>query len=474
VRLTGLALSDVELNVDEAQYWEWSREFAFGYFSKPPLIAWIIAASTGVCGDGEACIRASAPLFYAGTSVAVYAAALALYGRAVALLAGLTTLFAVAVVFSARIISTDVPLLFFWSLALLAYVKRLRGGGWPWLVLLAVSFGLGLLAKYAMAYFVLGVLTAGLFSPAARRLLRDPGLWLTFAAGALALVPNIYWNTQNQFATVHHLGENVAGGGADFSLEEALEFLSAQFAVAGPIVFGALIVALVRFRRTFVEETDRVLLGFTLPALVLVGGLAFITETNPNWAAVSYISAMIVIPAILHREGRERLAVAGIFIGVVFQAILLVADPLADRLHIDAFGIGNPFAETMGMRHRAERVRAAAAATGVTTVVPQSRRDLSGLTYYLRHDPLAIRAWPRTEGPAENYFEQKRVLAAPFPERLLVTADCPNLGRYAALYRQAELLQTLTYRHAPPKKKPDHLILLTEPTGVIDRPGHCD
>ena len=57
-RLATLAFSQTELFFDEAQYWFWSRELAFGYYSKPPLIAWIIRGATELCGQGEACIRA--------------------------------------------------------------------------------------------------------------------------------------------------------------------------------------------------------------------------------------------------------------------------------------------------------------------------------------------------------------------------------------------------------------------------------
>src|SRR5580692_6720075 len=72
VRLIGLRLSNVDLFIDESQYWSWSRELAFGYFSKPPLLAWLIAAAEHLCGDQEACIRAPAPLLCLGTSLLAY------------------------------------------------------------------------------------------------------------------------------------------------------------------------------------------------------------------------------------------------------------------------------------------------------------------------------------------------------------------------------------------------------------------
>ena len=41
-RTAALAISPLELGVDEAQYWLWSQTPDFGYFTKPPLIAWIL------------------------------------------------------------------------------------------------------------------------------------------------------------------------------------------------------------------------------------------------------------------------------------------------------------------------------------------------------------------------------------------------------------------------------------------------
>src|SRR5262249_55878860 len=152
-------------------YWVWSRELAFGYFTKPPLLAWVIAVAEHICGSAEACVRAPAPLFYFGTSLLVYAAARELYDARVGFYAALSTAFATGGVFSARIISTDVPLLFFWALALLAYVKLLHGAGRRWAVMLGLAFGLGLMAKYAMIYFVLGIALAALMDRDARRFL---------------------------------------------------------------------------------------------------------------------------------------------------------------------------------------------------------------------------------------------------------------------------------------------------------------
>src|SRR5262249_57933933 len=132
IRLIGLRYSVVDLFFDEAQYWAWSREPAFGYFTKPPLLAWIIAVAERVCGSSEACIRALAPILYLGTSLLIFAVARQLYDETVAFYAAVATALTPGMAFSSRIISTDVPLLFFWTLALLAYLKLLAGADRRW------------------------------------------------------------------------------------------------------------------------------------------------------------------------------------------------------------------------------------------------------------------------------------------------------------------------------------------------------
>ena len=68
IRIVGLHFSMVDLFYDEAQYWSWSRDLALGYYTKPPLLAWVIAGAEHVCGSAEWCVRAPSPLFYAGTT----------------------------------------------------------------------------------------------------------------------------------------------------------------------------------------------------------------------------------------------------------------------------------------------------------------------------------------------------------------------------------------------------------------------
>ncbi|MFN6983793.1 MAG: PH domain-containing protein, partial [Rhizobium oryzihabitans] len=54
LRILGLAFNRTDLFVDEAQYWLWGREMAFGAYSKPPLIGWLDQKRTSLRVTGSA------------------------------------------------------------------------------------------------------------------------------------------------------------------------------------------------------------------------------------------------------------------------------------------------------------------------------------------------------------------------------------------------------------------------------------
>ncbi len=206
LRLLWLVLQPADLYPDEAQYWFWAQHLALGYYSKPPLVAWLIALTTGLFGESEFAIRLAAPLLHAGTAIFVYAIAARLYDRRVGLWSALAYASLPGASVSGFIISTDAPLVLFWATALYAFIRAREGGRTGWWVAVGLACGLGLLAKYAMAYWLFSALGYALLVPAERRHLRP-----LLAAAALALLvysPNFWWNWQNGFVSYVHVRDN--------------------------------------------------------------------------------------------------------------------------------------------------------------------------------------------------------------------------------------------------------------------------
>ena len=60
VRLWFVASGQLDLVQDEAQYWDWSRRLQWSYYSKGPLIAWVIGFWTHLFGSTELGVRMGA------------------------------------------------------------------------------------------------------------------------------------------------------------------------------------------------------------------------------------------------------------------------------------------------------------------------------------------------------------------------------------------------------------------------------
>ena len=190
LRLIWLALQPADLYPDEAQYWFWAQHPAFGYYSKPPLVAWLIALTTGVFGDSEFAIRLSAPLLHAGVAAFVYGVGSRLYDARIGLWSALAYASLPGASVSAFIISTDAPLLLCWAAALYAFIRARNEAGWGWWIAVGVACGLGLLAKYAMSYWMLSALGYVLALRDERRHLRP--LRAALGIGLVLYSPN-FW-----------------------------------------------------------------------------------------------------------------------------------------------------------------------------------------------------------------------------------------------------------------------------------------
>ena len=464
MRLLGLWTARTDLYVDEAQYWAWSQDLAWGYFSKPPFLAWMIAAAEPVCGSAEACVRAPSTFSWAVTALAVFATAATLGGRKAAWWAGLGVLLAPGAAFSARIASTDAPLLMFWALAVLAFVRLRAGGGRGWLALLAVSLGLGLLSKYAMVYLLPCLAMAALVDPDSRKTLQRPDVWLALAAGLLIFSPNLVWNALNGAVTFQHTADNARGEGLALDIGSGLEFIAAQFLLAGPVAMA--VVVLAAARASTLSRDERLMLALSLPVLAALTLLAFLGRAHANWAATALIAVWILSGLLFSRWHLRIWPVAGLIFGLAFQGLLLVADAQADRFTL--FG-SEPYQRVRGWTDLSTAVAERAREEGLRTVIAETRTDAAQLTYYLRHTPLKVRVWPAPLGQAPaHYYEMARALESrdASSPALLVTA-CQETSRVPG----ARPLPSVTVATGPTGQRLRRLFVV--PGDAEGRPAPC-
>lgn len=447
LRLVASYFSQVDLFYDESQYWSWSRDLAFGYFSKPPLLAWVIAGAEHICGSTETCVRAPSALFHFGVSLASFAIGQALYDTRTGFWAAMLTALGTGTIFSARIVSTDVPLLFFWAIALLAYVHLCQKPQWAWAVVLGVALGAGLLAKYAMVYFFAGIVLAAFVDKSSRAVLRQPQLWLAIVIAIITVSPNLLWNYANGFLTLRHAGNAVVGEDITPSLRRPLEFLVAQFGVFGPVVFGIAVATILRFASPLLRSTDRMLMAFAITPLVVVTATAAVVHAYANWAAPSFVSLAVLAAGIIVRRNWRSLLWISVVVGILAQFAAVGLDAFAPQVYIP-FADTNPYYRTLGWKTFARTVGELARRQATPTIVSDVRAEVASLLYYWRDQPEQILAW-QTAGLTS--FELTRGLTAATAQPILFVTECDSTERIAKFYSKVTSLGFFIPQDAVPR-----------------------
>lgn len=309
IRIYLLFLNPIGLGVDEAQYWAWSRAFDWGYFTKPPVIAWVIGATTAIFGDAEWAVRLGAPLAHSIAATACYLLGRSAYGAWPGFWAGLGWLMLPGVFFSSALISTDAILLPIWSIALFAAWRLMNTRAMVWAIVIGVIVGLGVLAKYAMFYFVACTALAAIWLQPMREALGKGRGWVAALIAGAIVAPNIYWNARNGFATARHTASNANLNFDDmFHFDELFEFIGGQAGVLGPLIFFAIIWLIWRSLRRGenMAVEDKFFFAYVLPPILFISIVAFVSRANANWAAVAYPAIIVWLSGVLFatRKGR--------------------------------------------------------------------------------------------------------------------------------------------------------------------------
>ena len=476
LRIGFVLLSPLQLYADEAQYWRWGETLEWGYYSKPPMIAWVIHAATGLFGHAEWAIRLPAAFLHTIGALVLFLLGRDMYGDRVGLFAALGYALMPAVSLSSLILSTDGVLMPFWCGALYA-LWRLRAGTGHWIsaAALGLCIGLGFLSKYAMLYFIIGIALTLILDSGTRRALLS---WKGFAALALAagiFAPHMMWNAAHEFATVSHTVDNANLGGELLNPENALTFLVDQLGVFGPVSFLALLFGLLVMRSEDegILGRDRWLLCFILPVLIIILGQAVLSRANANWAATAYPAASVLVAAWLTRaQPNQRLWIAiavitfigcqfipdfspftrlllgGVLAGVIagfgiliryapsgllwvslaLHAVLAISFMILAALPAStssALGLDNALKRTRGWDTAAKEIFTKAEEIGATAVLVDEREVWHGLDYYSRDRTLPLISWRRYGGAKS--FAERTPLEGEAAERVLVASLHPRM-----------------------------------------------
>lgn len=404
LRLFVLWIGAMPLYLDEAQYWFWAQDLAFGYFSKPPLIGWAIAGTTALCGDSAACVKAASPLAYGIAPIFVYLFARNLFGVRTGVSAGIAFATLPGIAFSGFIISTDPLLLTAWVGALWAFERALALRGPKWWLATGLFLGIGMLAKYAMAYFMVPAAILVALQPKGRRPIG--GFLLAVLVGFAVLSPNLIWNALSGFETFKHTAANASVGQHVGNIDGVLDFLADQVAILGPVFALVLIAVLVRPRGLFRDPGIRLLAWFSLPILGLLIVQAFLSRAHGNWAAVAFPALCVLIVAALVRLDYPRLLRAALWFHGGAFAVMAIGLAVGQVPFLDLSRQTDPFRWIRGWDVLAAKVETLRLADPdhPLAVITTERGATAELIYHLRDSGALIRRWSPEGSPPEDHF----------------------------------------------------------------------
>lgn len=450
--------ANLDLGFDEAQYWTWSENLDWGYYSKPPFLAWLLSIFTTICGNAEVCIRISSPILHSISAFFIGLTCLNFSkNQNASFIAASIWILIPGISLSSGFISTDVPLLFFTSIALWAFSciifldnKKL------YYLLLSLTLSLGFLSKYAIIYPIVAIIIAIIVEKKILIKLKNNFsflhlLFIVFVFVTL-IFNHLHWNYINSFITAQHTLANANINGEGGGFRNLIKFFLEQFIVFGPITLIVLFSILYNYKKLPVEEKILIFLTFTPLFLVMVQ--AFISRAHANWAAISYIPATVLVSLqIIRYWPRIKVIYYGIIsIGLLFAVLI----PLSSQHN---FGL-DPFKKYRGWSNLGLEVSKVYASYPEAVLVTDDRRVMAEVLYYMKNKPKNWVRW-NADGYIHDHYELVTSHSDLKNEIGIMVSSEPNNQHFSSSFQKVTFLKDL-YRNISNQKNKKYKVWLLE------------
>lgn len=228
-----------ELHRDEFLHLDQAKHLAWGFHSVPPFTSWISWIILQL-GNSIFWVRFFPALFGALTIAIVWKTVESLKGNLFACLLSATALICSALLRLNILFQPNSFDVLCYTLIFYGLIRFIQTDNSKWLYIMAISFAIGFLNKYNIAFCLLGLLPALLLSEH-RKLFLRPSFYFALLLGLLLISPNLIWQFNNDFPVFKHMKElqetqlvNVKP--SEFLKEQLLFFLPAVFVFIAALI----------------------------------------------------------------------------------------------------------------------------------------------------------------------------------------------------------------------------------------------
>ena len=357
VMILTINYSDIGLGPDEAQYWTWSQDLSWGYYSKPPGIAWQIALGTYLMGNTELGVRIMSVVIAGVYPLLVYFLAwtCGLHPKT-CFWAGIVMALSPLGVMGSFFAVTDVGAIFFWILACLTLTAALNEQKPPNYIFVGLFIGLGALFKWPV--YLLWAFIICMF-PFERSLIRRQFLIGVFVS-LLGLLPSFLWNMEHDWVTFRHVFSTLyVPSQATIAAKNGVfqgnfwDFLGAQVALLSPILFVLLFMSFWVFCKELRDLSPSLrfcgALSFTLLGLFIT--VSVFKKMQGNWVDFAYPTGIVFLSWYCCERAVPQIYVwlkGGVALSVLLCVLVFLLPPLQTHLPFSTPYKINPFKHNLG------------------------------------------------------------------------------------------------------------------------------
>jgi len=422
-KITAIYFTNFSLYGDEAQYWLWSKAPDLGYYSKPPLLAWFLSGYTSLFGDSFFSLKMFPIVVYFFISFAIYKLCISLsLSKNSSSLCAISFLIIPAASISSFLISTDLLLLLFWALSMMVLLRIRAHGTMLNFFLLGLYLGLAFLAKYAAVYFLLCLFFLIIIDKKTFNVFKNnpTGGGVFLISLIIVLIPNFYWNLNNDWVTFSHISDNANLQNLHLSFYEPLKFLVAQILMVSPVLFFSFVVLIRYFSFDF---ENNFLLIFSLPIIFIVLVESFLVRANANWGAPALISIFILLFRLVNSKKLNLIKINFVFnyfVVILFFGSILVSSK------------STVFDRVRGIDDFADEI---STIINNKNLVVSDRIVFSNISYQIRNKSNRVFMPYQKDTPVTNHFQMSASLNKNQKDDFFLIGDLGDISYLSEKYQ---------------------------------------